>query len=140
MEILNAPRKIITVYTDFTCARSSHRTASFKFKIWFFVFNATFSNISAISWRPVLVVEEAGVPGDNYRPNLVEIRIPKKFSVCSTFGILISTRLPPTMGKQLVSFTCGCESSALFCNLQSRARTHAVLAIGSWITQQLIQA
>ena len=27
--------------------------------IWFVVFNATFSNISAISWRPVLVVEEA---------------------------------------------------------------------------------
>jgi len=25
------------------------------------MFNATFSNISAISWRPVLVVEEAGV-------------------------------------------------------------------------------
>jgi len=24
----------------------------------FFVFNTTFSNISAISWRPVLVVEE----------------------------------------------------------------------------------
>ena len=31
------------------------------------VFNATFSNISAISWRPVLVVEEAGVPGENHR-------------------------------------------------------------------------
>jgi hypothetical protein len=27
------------------------------------VFNATFSNISAISWRPVLVVEETGVQG-----------------------------------------------------------------------------
>jgi hypothetical protein len=26
----------------------------------FIVFNATFSNISAISWQPVLVVEEAG--------------------------------------------------------------------------------
>ena len=26
------------------------------------MFNATFSNISAISWQPVLVVEEAGVP------------------------------------------------------------------------------
>jgi hypothetical protein len=25
----------------------------------FWCFNATFSNISAISWRPVLVVEEA---------------------------------------------------------------------------------
>ena len=36
--------------------------------IWFLVFNATFSNISAISWRPVLVVEEAGVPGENHRP------------------------------------------------------------------------
>jgi hypothetical protein len=24
------------------------------------LFNATFNNISAISWRPVLVVEEAG--------------------------------------------------------------------------------
>jgi hypothetical protein len=33
-----------------------------------FVFNATFSNISAISWQPVLVVEEAGVPGENHRP------------------------------------------------------------------------
>jgi len=27
------------------------------------IFNATFNNISAISWRPVLVVEKAGVPG-----------------------------------------------------------------------------
>jgi hypothetical protein len=35
---------------------------------YFLVLNATFSNISAISWRPVLVVEEARVPGDNYRP------------------------------------------------------------------------
>ena len=36
--------------------------------ITFIVFNATFSNISAISWRPVLVVEEAGVPGENHQP------------------------------------------------------------------------
>jgi hypothetical protein len=34
----------------------------------FCFFNITFSNISAISWRPVLVVEEAGVPGENHRP------------------------------------------------------------------------
>jgi hypothetical protein len=34
----------------------------------FWCFNATFSNISAISWRPALVVEEAGVPGENHRP------------------------------------------------------------------------
>jgi hypothetical protein len=34
----------------------------------FWCFNATFNNISAISWRPLLVVEEAGVPGENHRP------------------------------------------------------------------------
>ena len=34
----------------------------------YIVLNATFSNISTISWRPVLVVEEAGVPGGNHRP------------------------------------------------------------------------
>jgi hypothetical protein len=27
--------------------------------------------LSAISWRPVLVVEEAGVPGENHRPSTV---------------------------------------------------------------------
>jgi cellulose synthase/poly-beta-1,6-N-acetylglucosamine synthase-like glycosyltransferase len=32
------------------------------------LYNATFSNISAISWRPVLVMEEARVPGENHRP------------------------------------------------------------------------
>jgi len=34
----------------------------------FLVFNVTFSNISAISWRPVIVVGEAGVPAENHRP------------------------------------------------------------------------
>ena len=43
--------------------------------------------ISAISWRPALAVEEAGVPGENHRP----------------------------WASKLVNFiTCGCESSALF--------------------------
>ena len=32
------------------------------------VFNATFNNISAISWWPVLLVEETGVPGENHQP------------------------------------------------------------------------
>ena len=29
------------------------------------VFNATFNNISVISWQPVLLVEETRVPGEN---------------------------------------------------------------------------
>jgi hypothetical protein len=33
--------------------------------VWVMVFNTTFNNISIISWRPVLLVEETGV---NHRP------------------------------------------------------------------------
>ena len=32
------------------------------------VLNATFNNISVISWQPVLLMEETGVPGENHRP------------------------------------------------------------------------
>ena len=32
------------------------------------VFNATFNNISVISWRSVLLVEETGGPEENHRP------------------------------------------------------------------------
>ena len=35
------------------------------------VFNATFNNISDISWRSVLLVEETGVPRENHRSALV---------------------------------------------------------------------
>ena len=66
---------------------SSRQTVRFDwlFDVW--CFNANFNNISAIPWRPVLVLEEAAVPG----------------------------KKTPTMGKQLVSFiTCGCESSVPF--------------------------
>ena len=31
------------------------------------VLNATFNNISVILWRSVLLVEEAGVPGEKHR-------------------------------------------------------------------------
>jgi hypothetical protein len=32
------------------------------------VFNATFNNISVISWQSVLLVEETGVPRENHQP------------------------------------------------------------------------
>jgi hypothetical protein len=34
---------------------------------WFVMFNATFNNISVISWRSVLLVEETGGPRENHR-------------------------------------------------------------------------
>ena len=39
-----------------------------KWLVWFMVFNATFNNISVITWRSVLLVEETGVPRENHRP------------------------------------------------------------------------
>jgi ABC-type uncharacterized transport system permease subunit len=36
-----------------------------RFVGWFMVFNATFNNISVISWRSALLVEETG---ENHRP------------------------------------------------------------------------
>ena len=32
------------------------------------VFHATFNNISVISWRSVLLVDETGGPGENHQP------------------------------------------------------------------------
>jgi hypothetical protein len=32
------------------------------------VFNATYINISAISWQSVLLLEETGGPGEKHRP------------------------------------------------------------------------
>jgi hypothetical protein len=38
-----------------------------KVRVRVIVFNATFNNISAISWRSVLLVEETGVSEENQR-------------------------------------------------------------------------
>ena len=63
------------------CYTENEAICMLDFVVDFWCFNSTFSNISAISWRPVLVMEEAGVPEENHRP----------------------------MSKQLVNFiTCGC--------------------------------
>ena len=40
---------------------------------WFMVFNATFNNISVISWRSVLLVEETRVSGENHCKSLTNM-------------------------------------------------------------------
>jgi hypothetical protein len=35
--------------------------------VWLMVFNATFNNISAVSWWSVLLLEETGGPGEKHR-------------------------------------------------------------------------
>jgi len=50
------------------------------------VFNATFNNSSAISWRSVLLVEETRVPGENYRQNFFTYSCIEKGIITYTFG------------------------------------------------------
>jgi len=69
-KINNGYRKLTKTYS-FTVRLPSITVMEvfrFWFMAWFMVFNATVNNISAISWRSVLLVEETGVPGENYRP------------------------------------------------------------------------
>ena len=35
---------------------------------WFMVFNATFNNVSVISWRSFSLVEDTRVPRENHKP------------------------------------------------------------------------
>ena len=49
---------------DQLLANLLHGTTN-ELKVRIMVFNATFNNISIISWRSVLLVEETGVPGEN---------------------------------------------------------------------------
>ena len=46
----------------------SNRSSGTDMYVGVMVFNATFNNISVISWRSVLIVEESGVPGENHQP------------------------------------------------------------------------
>jgi hypothetical protein len=38
-----------------------------KVRVMAMIFNATFNNISAISWRSVLLLEETGMAGEIYQ-------------------------------------------------------------------------
>jgi hypothetical protein len=52
----------------YRCDQHRHRMWNYLGGLWFMVFNATFNNISVISWRSVLLVEETEEHGENDRP------------------------------------------------------------------------
>ena len=70
---------------------------------WFLVFNATFNNSSAISWRPVLMWK---------KPEYPERTTDHRQATDKLYYLRLRVEC------------------TLFCNLQSRARTHTVLLIG----------
>ena len=48
------------------------------------VLNATFNNISVISWRAVLLLEKTGVHGENHRPAVSDCQILSHIVVSNT--------------------------------------------------------
>ena len=58
---------------------------------WVMVFKTTFNNISVISWRSVLLVEETGVSGENHRQvtdNFYHIMLYQVHLTCATWSVL----------------------------------------------------
>jgi hypothetical protein len=60
--------KALTFTQEGMIFTSSRSLAASGISVRNMVVNATFNNISVISWRSVLFVEETGVPGENHRP------------------------------------------------------------------------
>ena len=75
-EAINTSRVVLgetmLIITSPRWYRSFWNVENYIINIWLFVclmvFNATFNNISAISWRSALLVEESRGPGENNRP------------------------------------------------------------------------
>jgi len=89
------------------------------------VFNATFNNISVISWRSVLLVEETGGPGENHRPAashwqtlshnvvhlaLIEIRTLFVLEILFyTKTIIVKFNIDSLTGTSIVRYFCNCD-------------------------------
>jgi hypothetical protein len=79
------------ITTNIVSSNPAHATCT-RYNIMVMMFNATFNNISVISWRSVLLVEETRVPIEKYR------------SVASYWQ---------TLSHNVVSSTCRHEGSSL---------------------------
>ena len=71
----------------------------------FMLFNVTFNNISVISWWSVLLVEETGVPGENFLPVTSEVTY-------KLYNIMLYTS--PCSRFELTSVVIGTDCTSSF--------------------------
>jgi hypothetical protein len=64
--------KVMPFIITLTQKKIAHTKGMLELKLglvgWFMVLIANFNNISVLSWRSVLLVQETGLPGENHRP------------------------------------------------------------------------
>ena len=68
LTIYDTRGKHATHYTSYAVDFFFGNLYRHKYIVCLMMFNATFNNISVISWRSVLLVEETRGPGENHRP------------------------------------------------------------------------
>jgi hypothetical protein len=125
------PQSMIYIYIFFRLFVGRRK---FVYFLFYFCFNTTFSNISAISWRPVLVVE-AGLPGGNHRPwasNWFVVNVREKkivnwiffFSFSFQFHsihiffrtLMFKTPFPPRVPIVISAYLADVQIKLLLCN------------------------
>jgi hypothetical protein len=74
----------------------SNRSSGTDMYVGVMVFNATFNNISVISWQSVLIVEESGVSGENHQP------VASHWQILSHNVVLITSRHEQSLNSQLL--------------------------------------
>jgi hypothetical protein len=78
---------------------------------WFMVFNVTFNNISVISWRSVLLMEQTEVPRGNHWPVASHWHTFQSEKLLHSL-VILSTRVEWTSGGRYLSMTS--ESVKIF--------------------------
>jgi hypothetical protein len=61
-------KKRVKIIPLLSKTKSHLSSQTIDYLVWFMVFNATFNNISVISWQSVLLVLATRLPGENHRP------------------------------------------------------------------------
>jgi hypothetical protein len=111
------------------------------------VFNATFNNISALSWRSVLLVEETAGPGENHRPaashyilyhnNVVHLTLmvigTDCIGSCKSNYHTITVTTAPDMYRWNIQFWLACNAMSFYTIVLYFNNIHVLSLLFFWV-------